>query len=114
MLTLNVISDDYENLVISIAPPVVRDGAKCGLTVEKEEIVRALAELVELGWAKAYYLGLKSGIEEIQGMPSLEEMEDFNGAWFYITEAGRRAQDSYPYPFDDKGEMKKDWTPPEG
>ena len=115
MLVLNVISDDYENLVVAIEPPVVRDGAMCGLEIDRTQIVRALTELVELGWAKAYRFG---GVSRevpppIDGMLSLKEMEDPLVGYFYITPAGRKAQDSYPYPFDDQGEVRKDWKPPE-
>jgi hypothetical protein len=116
-LALNVIADDYENLTISIAGPIVEIGAKCGLSFEKLEIVKALTELVEGGLAKVYRLhgdGRRDWAVEMLGMPSLEEMEDFNGAWFYITDAGlevvRASRDAWP--LDDHDELRKDWTPP--
>jgi len=49
MLVLNEICDDYENLAVSIEMPVKELGGRCGLFIEKEEIVQALSELVELG-----------------------------------------------------------------
>jgi hypothetical protein len=112
LLTLNEISDDYENLTVSIAGPVTRVGKDCGLTIEKSEIVEALKELVELGWATAY-LPNPHELVEIEGMPPLDNLEGQDGAWFYITEAGRKFQNEYDgYPFDEQGEMRKDWTPP--
>lgn len=56
MLVLNVMSDDYENLRVSIVAPVTQDGAACGLAIEKQEIVCALEELVDRGWAKAEWI----------------------------------------------------------
>lgn len=116
---LDSICDDYEHLTISIGPDVTKLGVGCGLTIEKAEIVQALAELLEIGWAKAYRLhndGRSKWAELREGMPSPEEMEDPMGAWFYITEAGMKAElaDWTPWPFDDEGELKKNWTPPEG
>jgi hypothetical protein len=114
--TLNAICDDYENLSVTIAHEVTKDGADCGVRIEKAEIVAALAELLNRGWAKAYRMdGSGSGAPpEIEGMPSLEEMEDFFGAWFYITGAGMKVQlaDWEFWPFDDDNRLRKDWTPP--
>ena len=118
LLVLNVIADDYENLTVSIAGPIAEVGAKCGLSFQKLEIVQALTELVAGGLAKVYRLhgdGRPDWAEEIHGMPSLEEMEDFDGAWFYIAEGGlevlRANRDAWP--LDDDDELRKDWTPPE-
>jgi hypothetical protein len=114
LMVLMEIADDYENLTVSVAGPVVEDGVRCGLTIEKSEIVQALKELVELGWATAWQLGKDS--HEFDHMPSLEEMEDFNGAWFYRTEAGleviRVSRGRGVWPFDDEDDLRKDWTPP--
>ena len=113
MFVLNAICDDYENLTVSIAEPVVKDGIDCGLTIEKSEVVEALKELVELGWATAWQLGKDA--HEFDRMPSLEEMEDANGAWFEITEAGMKVHvaEYEGWPFDDDNNLRKDWTPPE-
>jgi hypothetical protein len=118
MFVLNSICDDYENLAVSIAGPVTEDGARCGLVIERPEIVRALTELVEGGLAKAYRLhgdGRTDFAEEMERRPSLDEMEDPRGPWFYITEAGRNVHraEYQGWPFDDEGELRKDWTPPE-
>jgi hypothetical protein len=113
MLTLNSMSDDLENLTVSIMPSVNRDAAVGGMTIEKPEVVRALMELVELGWATAY-LPQSNELVEIEGMPPLDNLEGQDGAWFYITDAGRKAQNEYEgWPFDEEGEMRKDWTLPE-
>lgn len=53
-LVLNEICDDFENLDQIILPHVAEDGRKCGLTIERAEIVEALSALVENGLAKAY------------------------------------------------------------
>jgi hypothetical protein len=111
MLTLNELSDDYENLTVSIMPGINRDAVDRGMAIEKSEVVEALKELVELRWATAWQLG--NDAHEFARMPSLEEMEDPEGAWFYITDAGRTAQSEFDgWPFDERGEMRKDWTPP--
>ena len=116
-LTLNWICDDYENLAVSIEMPVIRDGGACGLYIEKEEIARALSELVELGLAKAYRMGGSNlgPPGEMDRMPSLAEMEDPDGAWFYRTDAGLKVQLEpwEPWPFDDDNVLRKDWKPPE-
>jgi hypothetical protein len=113
MLTLNEMSDDLENLTVSIMPGINRDAAESGMTIEKSEVVLALVELVELGWATAY-LPQSHELVEIEGMPPLDNLEGQNGAWFYITDAGRKAQNEYDcWPFDEQGEPRKDWTPPE-
>ena len=110
---LNSISDDYENLSQEITGMVTKDGTDCGVTIEKSEIVTALEELVRRGWAKAYRLD-NGPPAEFDRMPSIEEMEDFYGAWFYITDAGMKVQLEpwEHWPFDDDGQPRKDWTPP--
>jgi hypothetical protein len=118
MLVLNEICDDYENLAISIEMPIMERGGRCGLYVDKGEIVHALQELVELGLARPYRLHgdrRPNWAEEMERMPSLEEMESPDGAWFFRTDAGLEAQlaDWQPWPFDDDDELRKDWTPPE-
>jgi hypothetical protein len=111
MLTLNELSDDYENLTVSIMPGINRDSDR-GMVIEKSEVVEALQELVELGWATAY-LAKSNELVEIEGMAPLDNLDGHDGAWFYITDAGRKAQNEFEgWPFDDEGELRKDWTPP--
>jgi hypothetical protein len=78
-LVLGWIADDYENLTVSIAGPVTEDGARCGLAIERVEIVQALVELVELGWAKAY-VPQSNELVEIDGMPPLTDLDGQDGA----------------------------------
>jgi hypothetical protein len=114
-LALNTISDDYENLAQVIEPTVAKDGADCGITIEKSEIVAALEELVTRGWAKAWRLNAdRSPPVEFDRMPTIEEMEDFSDAWFYITDAGMKVQlEPWEFwPWDDDNQLRKDWTPP--
>jgi hypothetical protein len=115
MLVLNEICDDYENLTISIMPPVVERGRQCGVKVEKSDLVRALNELIESGLAKAYWLrGDGRPVEEFETMPTLSQMEDPYGAWFLVTEEGlkihRTNGDFWPFHEDD--ELRQDWIPP--
>ena len=51
-LVLNYISDDYENVDQCILHDVGKDGTRCGLTIERHEIVAALGQLIEDGLAK--------------------------------------------------------------
>jgi hypothetical protein len=112
-IVLNEICDDYENLSVSIADPVGRRVRDCGFTIERSEIAMLLLELVELGWAKAYQLGGQE-VVEYDRMPSVEEMDNPNGAWFYVTHAGMKVQSAgyEGWPFDDEGVLRKDWTAP--
>ncbi len=112
-LVLNSICDDYENLVVSIKPAIDRDARDCGIEISELEIVDALRNLVDLGWAKAYRLGGKNAVEFDQ-MPTIDEMRDFYGAWFHITDAGMKVQlaDYGGWPFDDEGALRKDWVQP--
>jgi hypothetical protein len=115
MFVLNSMADDYENLSVSIIPALNRDGADCGMTIEKDEVVQALREAVELGWVKAYKLYASSRKpDEFGRMPTLEEMEDPMGAWFDLTEAGRKVQmaEFEGWPFDENNVLRKDWVPP--
>jgi len=113
MLTLNELSDDYENLTVSIMPDFDRIAEDYRITVEKSEVADALKELVELGWAKAY-LPRSGELVEVEGMPFVEDLDGPDGAWFYITDAGRKVQNEYDaWPWDGEGGIRKDWTPPE-
>src|SRR5208282_1292762 len=51
---LTSISDDFENVDQVILREVAETGAKCGLTIDRSEVVQALADLIEDGLAKAY------------------------------------------------------------
>ena len=79
-MVLNSICDDYENIDQVILRDVAQDAVKLGFTVERSEIVDALAGLIEDGLAKATY--------------------------FYITKKGMdlHLSDDTWWPFDDEGE----------
>jgi hypothetical protein len=109
-LVLWSISDDYENVDQIILPDVARTGTKCGLTIERSEVVDALANLIADGLAEAYVLDPFSGKRELPGMPPVDEMADFR-THFYITKKGMdlHLSDREWFPLDDEGELRKDW-----
>ena len=116
-LLLNTISDDFENVDQVILRQVAEQGAKCGLTVERSDIVEALPALVEAGLAKAYDLvpGIRDPFAgELRGMPPLEVVEEDFRTYFYITKKGMdfNLRDTADWPFDDEGEPRSDWKPP--
>jgi hypothetical protein len=83
------------------------------LTIERSEVVGALASLIADGLAKAYIL---PGPErspfsgELPGMPPMDKIEDFR-TYFYITKKGMdlHLSDREWFPLDDEGELRKDW-----
>jgi hypothetical protein len=111
-LVLNQICDDYENVDQIILPNVAKGGARCGLVIERAEIVAALAGLIEDGLAKAYLLsGTKPYSTELQGMPSVDLVEKDFKTYFYITKKGEdlHVSDDTWYPFDDEGNLRPNW-----
>ena len=114
LLVLNSICDDFENVDQIILPDVARTGARCGLTIERFEVVDALASLIADGLAKAYIL---PGPErspfsgELPGMPPMDEVEENFKTYFYITKKGMdlHLSDREWFPLDDEGELRKDW-----
>ena len=108
-LVLNSICDDFENVDQIILPDVARTGAKCGLTIERSEVVDALASLIADGLAEAYVLDPLSGKRQLPGMPPVDEVDDFR-THFYITKKGMDLNLSYDewWPLDDEGELRKD------
>ena len=113
-MVLNEICDDFENVDQVIVPNVAKDGAKCGLSIERAEIVDALAGLVKDGLAKAYILTPPCGdpfSREFQGMPSLDVVEEDFETYFYVTKQGmdlQRSDDTW-WPFDDNDKLRPDW-----
>ena len=119
LMVLNEICDDFENVDQIILPNVAQQANKLGLVVERADIVEALRGLVGDGLAKAYDLsncrGPFSG--ELDGMPSLELVEEDFRTYFYATEKGKAVQNSDDswWPFDENGSVRPDWfspTPP--
>jgi hypothetical protein len=84
----NAICDDYENVDQVILRDVAKNGAKLGLAVERSDIVAALADLIKDGLAKAYFLSTTEPPKEVEGMPSLEVVEQNFKTYFYITKKG--------------------------
>jgi len=111
-LVLDSICDDYENVDQTILRDVAADAAKCGLTVERREIVEALAQLLERGWAKAYIMAETApSSRELQEMPSLDIIEEHFKTYFYITKKGKEIQlaDESWWPFDEQGKLLPNW-----
>lgn len=105
-LVLNSISDDFENVDQVILRDVAETAAKCGLTVERAEVVDALAGLVKDGLA--YILG-GSGRDpfsgELQGMPPMDVIEEDFKTYFYLTRKGMdfHLSDDAWWPLDEDG-----------
>ncbi len=115
-LVLNCITDDFENVDQVILRDVAENAAKCGLTVERPEVVRALAGLIEDGLAKAYILSPWpndpfSG--ELPCMPPMDVVEEYFKTYFYITKKGLDLHSLHrsdgTWPFDDLGDLRGDW-----
>ncbi len=110
-LVLRSICEFGENVDQCILPDLVVDGAKCGLTIDRAEIVDTLAGLIEDGLARASFLSPWEPETEIQGMPPMDIVEVFFKTYFLITDKGmdlylsNRASD----PFDDDGNLRPDW-----
>src|SRR4051794_2334928 len=88
---LNALCDDFENIDQVILPDVAREGAKCGLTIDRFEVVDTLRSLVTDGLVKAYDLSAAAAdpfSTELPGMPPVDEIEDNFKTYFYITQAG--------------------------
>lgn len=109
MFVLEEISDDYEDLE-RISKGVNKLGARCGLTIAHQEILSALANLIEVGMANAYRLeATREAPKPLPGVPPDDEMEEY---YFWITRKGREhhlAADS-EWPFQDDGTLKPDWA----
>jgi hypothetical protein len=115
-LILNSMCDDFENVDQVILRNVAGVAAKCGLTVERPEVVENLRALVEAGLAKAYDLfpGINDPFSgELQGMPPLHVPEEHFRTYFYITKRGMQFHkaDSTWWPLDDNDVLRSDWKP---
>jgi hypothetical protein len=112
-LVLDSICDDFENVDQVILRDVAADAAKCGLTIERAEVVDALAGLIDDGLARAYILsGHKDPFSgELQGMPPMDVIEEDFKTYFYITRKGMdlHLSDDTWWPLDDEGNLRQDW-----
>lgn len=115
-LILNSMCDDFENVDQVILRDVARVAAKCGLAVERPEVVQNLRALVEAGLVKAYELDPGIGDPfsgEVQGMPPLDAPEDNFRTFFYPTQRGMdwHKADQTWWPLDDDDVLRSDWNP---
>lgn len=113
-MVLDSMCDDFENIDQIILPTVARDCARLGLSIERDEIVKTVSELVRDGLAKAYDLSAYnkdpfSG--ELSGMPPVDIIEEDFKTYFYVTKKGSELQTSdYSWsPFDDDDNILPDW-----
>ncbi len=71
------------------------------MTIDRGEVVEALASLIENGFAKAYNLRRDSDCCELDGMPDVSEIEECFETYFLVTDKGKefhRSNDSW-WPF---------------
>jgi hypothetical protein len=111
-LVLDSICDDFENVDQIILPDVAKTGAKCGLTIERSEVVDALSSLVADGLAEACILDPFSGKLQLPSMPPMDEVEEYFKTYFYITKKGMdlHLSDDEWWPLDDEGVLRKGWA----
>ena len=112
MFILDVIADDYESLE-KIQNEVRELGARAGLMIEPPEIVRGVTDLIHSGLVRTYRLSPTRPSEELPGVPLPEELGDL---YYWLTEEGQALQLSeyQHWPFDETGNLRKDWHPPSG
>ena len=102
-LVLDKICDYDENLDQTILHDVNADAAECALIIERWEVVAALSDLITLGLARAYILSPSRPYETklLDGMPNLDQVEQYFETYFLATEEGsdlQRTDDSW-WPF---------------
>jgi hypothetical protein len=114
-LILNSICDDFENVDQVILRDVADIGAKCGLTIERPEVVEGLRELVSAGLTRAYELSPWRDPLALDGMPPLGDVEANFKTYFYVTKEGMdfHEADGTWWPLDDAGVLRPHWKPPE-
>jgi hypothetical protein len=98
------IADDYESKE-HMASLIARDASECGFTISGAEIEQSLVELLEAGLARAYCLRSKSVLET--GGDSLTHYRATPEGTELLT------ADRDWWPFDDEGELRLNWKPPE-
>lgn len=105
LLVMDAICDDEHNIDQCILVTVAEAGAKCGLTIERAEVVDTLAGLIEDGLAAARLLSSTETSVELSGMPAVGEVEEYFKTYFHLTKKGMDLQvtDNACWPFDDEG-----------
>ena len=88
--------------------------AKCGLTIERPEVVQNLRALVNEGLVKAYDFSGATGdpfAAELDRMPPLDTPEGDFRTYFYPTQKGMdwHKSDRTWYPLDDDDVLRSDW-----
>jgi hypothetical protein len=113
LFALNSFCDTYEDIE-QITLSIDRDSIDCGMTISHAEIIHAVRELIEMGYAKAWRLSCwGEPPKDYQGMPPLEDVRPHE-AYFLITPEGMgfHLADHPGWPFDDNGDLREDWIPP--
>ena len=115
-LIVNSMCDDFENVDQVILRDVAEVAAKCGMTVERSEVVQNLRTLVEAGLVKAYDLAAATGDpfeSELDVMPPLDVPEAYFRTYFYPTQKGMdwHKADRRWWPLDDDDVLRPDWNP---
>ena len=111
-LVLDSICNDYENVDQIILREVAEQGIKCGLTIERSEVVEALAGLIGDGLATAHDLSVRPPLSQVfQGVSPLDVVAEDCRIYFYITRKGRdfQASDETWWPFDEEGNLRQNW-----
>jgi hypothetical protein len=105
LLVMDAICDDCENIDQMILQEVAKSGARCGLTIERAEVVDTLAGLIADGLAAARLLSSTEASVELPGMPAVDEVEEYFKTYFHLTKKGMELQlsDNACWPFDDGG-----------
>ncbi len=113
LFVLDSFCDDYEDIE-QITKSIDRNSHDCGMTISHDEIIQALRELVEIGYAKAWDFDPREREkpEQYAGLPSTEEIAA--GACFKGTPEGLEfyKSHSFPAPFYWNGKLHQDWIPP--
>jgi hypothetical protein len=108
LFVLAEISDDYEEIE-HISENVTKRARACGMSSQAKDVQAALAELLELGLAKAYLLSCTDPVVEIQGVPPLDQFGEY---YFWITDKGQEAHASWrkEWPLDDEDSLLPGWS----
>ncbi len=94
-IVLDCICDDYENVDQTILRDVRDLGARIGWTIDRSEVVKALAGLVADGLAIAHNLSaMQPNVTELDGMPPLDATEHDFKTYFLATRKGIDLQTS--------------------